>query len=399
MSDWIESFIEATGGTRTAESFRLWAAIGTLASALERKIWTETDVDRLYPNLYTVLAGLPASGKTNMIRESRKMLVSITDIKLGPDAPTPASFMDALENSGKASINGSGNIYVSAMTVLCEEFGVLIPKYNENFLASLSKLYDNGPMHTEPRRTSKSTSIENPTVNILAAATPAALGNFPDAAWGEGFTSRVIFAYGVAPTAYRSVFKKRSAVNLTMLQKRLNEIFYEIHGEMIWEDEAQSAFEHWYNVEKMAPIPTYGRLVNYNGRRDLHVMKLTMISAISAGHGLTVTLSDFLRGREWLLEAEKTMPDVFRAITMKSDAQLIQDLHHHLYRIYSKVAREKRIAIPEHEIWRFLETRTTSDKIPRIISAAESAGRIRRGLMDKSWLPNTIDETYIGDSQ
>jgi len=320
------------------------------------------------------------------------MLAPIKGLFLGPDAPTKASFIDSLEASAKVSTNGSGMTIFSAMTVLCEEFGVLIPKYDDSFLATLSKLYDNGPIHTEPRRSVKSSRIENPTVNILAAATPAALSTFPEAAWGEGFTSRVVFVYGTTPEVYRDMFAKRPESDIESLQKELDRLFNELHGPFEWEDEAQDAIRHWFNDEKLAPTPTYGRLVNYLGRRNEHTMKLSMISAVSAGNGLTVTLSDFLRGRQWLLDAEEMMPDVFRAMKQKSDTQLIQDMHQAMWQEYAKIARDKRVDMDESWMWNYLREKVTSDKIKTIITAAEKSGLIRpSGLLPGKWAPAPID--------
>jgi hypothetical protein len=179
--------------------------------------------------------------------------------------------------------------------------------------------------------------------------------------------------------------------DMTRLKAQLGEIYNDLYGEVEWEIAAQDAYNYWYNDEDMAPKPTYGRLINYNARRSEQVTKLAMISAISAGHGMIVTLADFIRGRRWLLDAEKTMPDVFRGITQRSDAQTLADLHYHLYIIYSRVARDKRKAIHEKVLWDFLESRATSDKIPALIQAAERTGRIRRDLVPKFWIPNELN--------
>jgi len=392
----LDTFMNLTENIRSAESFRLWTGITTLASVLERRVWTVTDApDPLCPNLYTVLAGAPASGKSIMVSISRRLLSALAKpggIYLAPDNPTKASFLDSLENSMKISINGMGIPMYSAMTVLCRELGVLISKYEKEFVADLTDIYDNPPAYSAPRRTSKSVIIEAPTLNILAAATPDAIGDImPESAWGQGFTSRLIFIYGPAPKMYRDMFSKRPETEMENLRQDLAIYFNELHGEFEWEDKAQDAIRHWFNVDNMAPVPTYGRLVNYCGRRNEHVMKLSMISAVSAGRGLTVTLADFERGRKWLLDAEETMPDVFRAMAQKSDSQLLQDCHQWLYVRYNNVDKNKRLAVNENEIWGWFENKTTHDKIPGLFLAMEKTGRMRKALLPGSWIPNPLD--------
>ena len=393
--DWIDSFMNLTETLRSPQSFRLWTAIATIASVLERRVWTETDVKPLYPNLYTVLAGAPASGKTIMVNVAKEMLMPLVKpggIYIGPDNPSAASFMDALAASSKISINGMGMPLYSAMSVMCTELGDLISKYDKDFVAKLTTLYDNPLNYSMPRRTSTSITVEAPTINILAGATPDAIGDIiPESAWGQGFTSRLVFVYGGIPQLRRSIFTRRKDSDMTVLKTELRRFFEELHGEFEWEPDAQRAMEHWFNDEKMAPIPTYGRLVNYCGRRDVHVMKLAMISGVSSGNGLTVTLSDFRRAQRWLFEAEETMPDVFRAMAQKSDTQLLQDAHHWMYVRYSRVAREKRLPMKEREIFLWFENKTTSDKIPGLIQAMERTGRMRRGLISGDWIPNALD--------
>lgn len=382
--------MERTNSLRSPRSFRLWAGISTIAAVLERRCYTVTDQDPLCPNLYTVLCGSPASGKSIAVNESRKLLAGIKGLYIGPDNPTDAAFKDSLNDASKISMNGSGLALFSAMVVLCREFHVLIPKYNDSFLADLADLYDNPPIYSSPRRSSTSLRIENPCVNILAASTPAALGSFPESAWGEGFTSRVTFIYGTSPTFKRDILKKRSSIDMAKLAKQLEEFFNELHGEFTWEEDANDAINHWYNVENLAPVPTYSRLANYNGRREVHATKLSMISAVSAGNGLCVTLNDFRRAQQWLFEAEKTMPDVFRAIMQKSDTQLLQDAHYAMLMEFGKLSIADRKAIDETFLWKFFEERAAHEKISGLIQTMEKTGRMRAGFLKGEWLPNPL---------
>jgi Protein of unknown function (DUF3987) len=396
VSDWITEFLALTDGTRSPFSFRLWTAIGTIAAVLERRVWTVTDApDPLRPNLYTVLAGGPASGKTIMVSIARKLLVSLVKpdgVFLGPDNPTKASFMHALEASGKVSINGMGVPYYSAMTVLCRELGVLISKFEKDFVADLTDIYDNPDNYSSPRTSVKGTNVPAPTINILACATPAALDDIiPDNAWDQGFTSRVIFIYGAAPGVYRDMFSRYRDTDAEALKTQLKTFFHELHGEFEWEPEAQDAIRHWFNEEKMAPVPTYSRLVNYQGRRNEHLMKLSMISAVSAENGLCVTLSDFRRAQKWLFDAEEAMPDVFRAMRQKSDAQLLQDCWYWMHGRYYKISRDKRVAIPEKEVWSWFEDKTTHDKIQGLMTAMQKTGRMKPGNFAGDWVPANLD--------
>lgn len=383
--------MDLTSGLRSPESFRLWTAISTIAAVLERKVWTDTDApEPLRPNMYTILTGMPASGKGMSISTSRRLLAPIGGLRLAPDNPTKRTFLNELQAAAKANMNGFAPY--SAMTALVPELSVLISKYEKDFVADLTHIYDNPEKYTAPRQTSDDVNIDQPTLNILAGATPDALGDIiPETAWGQGFTSRIVFVYGTTITTRRNVFRKNSDIDFTPLQKRLETFFNDLHGPFDWEEPAQIAWDSWFNDEEMEPVPTYGRLVNYVGRRNEHVMKLAMVSAVSAGHELTVTLDDFRRAQKWLFDVEEHMPDVFRAMAQRSDTQLLQDLHQYMYGKYSSVLPQNRRAIQEPEMWQFLEDKTPSDKIANLITSAEKIGYIRRGLNAGEWIPNALD--------
>jgi hypothetical protein len=366
---------------------------------LERKGWTWLDAHQpLYPNQYIILAGNPASGKTLMVSLAKLILNDLATtpngIFLGPDNPTKASFLKEFEKATKLPINGVRVPIYSAMAVLCMEFGVLISRFEKDFVADLTTVYDNPPLYTSPRKSVEGAKIDGPTLNILAAATPDALADtIPEIAWSQGFTSRYIFVYGNSPKTYRDMFARPKKYDLTNLQTKLKEYFYDLQGEFIWDDDAKDADRHWFNEEDQFPVPKYGRLLHYVGRRHEHLAKLAMVSAVSAGHGLNITLSDFRRAQKWLFAAEKTMPDVFRAMHQKSDKQILTDAHQWLYDKWFAVKVEDRKPIAERELWLWFEDKVPSDKIAGYVISMERTGRMRKGIPGE-WIPNTFDKFY-----
>src|SRR6266481_9773574 len=53
--DWIEAFMDYTGGLPSPAIFRLWAGISTLAGAQERRTRVMSAGRPIYPNLYVLL--------------------------------------------------------------------------------------------------------------------------------------------------------------------------------------------------------------------------------------------------------------------------------------------------------------------------------------------------------
>lgn len=343
-----------------------------------------------------MLTGGPRSGKSLAVKEARKLWKTIPGFAIGADNPTKSGLTKDISLSLRTYMNGADSPYVfSSLAVPCEEFGNLITKYDNEFLSFLSHIWDNPPDYQTSRTSVQSFNIDAPNMTILAGVTPDALGStFPDLAWGQGFTSRVLFIYAERPKIdTTNLFQKRVEPATTELAEQLGKI-YNLYGEAVWTPSAMDALVEWSGAD-MPPVPTHSKLRFYNGSRLAHTIKLSMISAISARRELSVELEDFERARSWLLEAETFMPDVFRAMAQKSDLEVISEMHIHLRRLYDRRTVAQRVPIEDEILWEYLAMRETSERIPRIIEAAERGGWIRRAGMRNGrpiWIPRPLNE-------
>ena len=386
--DWIDEYVEATKLVPSPELYRRWSAITAISGALERKVWTTGSAGDIYPNLFTVLVGPPASGKDNAIRPIRELWAKINLLNLAPDNVTKASLIDVLSRSMRTVMNGSATPYIfSALSVPAPEFGVFFTHHDTEFLSVLNHIWGSPPSYREERRTAGIIEVNKPHLVLLAGTQPDYLNGFlPEEAWGMGFTSRLIFIYsGEHPKA--DLFALQAQQSSTLLPG-LKKIF-DLKGEFVWSKNAIDELNAWHHANG-PPTPTHSKLAHYNGRRSLHVLKLSMISSVSRSLELHVTVDDVERARDWLLEAEKVMPDIFRAMGQKSDVQILTDMHYHLYRLWSSVAVEKRKPLTDKDVYEFLHSRAPSERIPRLIDTAVKTGYIRKGTYPDEWIPENM---------
>ena len=61
------------------------------------------------------------------------------------------------------------------------------------------------------------------------------------------------------------------------------------------------------------PVPDHPKLIHYITRRRTHLYKLSMVASIDRSNALSLTQDDFNKALGWLIEAELTMPDIFKA--------------------------------------------------------------------------------------
>src|SRR5258708_12929487 len=91
----IESFVAATTNLESPEIFRKWAAIGSIAAALEQKVWLQTS-SALYPNLYVFLVAHPGAGKTRTVRALKRNFTELPEPHIAPTSPTPSTLLATL---------------------------------------------------------------------------------------------------------------------------------------------------------------------------------------------------------------------------------------------------------------------------------------------------------------
>jgi len=153
---------------------------------------------------------------------------------------------------------------------------------------------------------------------------------------------------------------------------------------MSWSQDAATEIAHLHRTG-ILPIPTHSKLTHYTRARTLHLLKLTMVSAIARTGSKLIELVDVTRALAWLLEAERLMPDIFREMIGKSDTQVLEEMHYFVTAVWAK---EKTRQVLGETIRRFLLQRVPHEKVETLIMAAERANIIARvaGTQD-SWVP------------
>lgn len=376
QKDWIESFLAYTDGIPSPDIYRLWSGITTVAGALERRVWIDTARAKLYPNMYVLLVGRPGVGKSQAIGHCKDLWSSNKELKVAPDNLTKPALVDAIAAASRRLIRSAGELVeYHSLAVASSEFGVLVPAHDLEFLNTLNHIYDNPSNYRENRRSmgDNQVDISNPQLTILGGTQPAYLANLlPEEAWGMGFTARIIMVH--ASTVKRVSLFGASEARPELFGKLSRGIrdFGKLYGALEFEDEAKHVIEAWAHAG-CPPIPEHSKLENYNSRRVIHALKLTIVSAVSRGH-TRITLADFNRGRDWLLGVEQTMPDIFREMVNRSDVQVLQELHFFAWQLWIKT----KAPIHESRLIHFLQNRVPSDKILRVLEIAEKSGMLER---------------------
>jgi len=368
LGSWIESFLEYTEILPSPPLMRKWAAISFVAAAMERKIWVRSMGSDLYPNLYVFLVGPPGVGKGVAINAGERIIREVPDLMIGPTDMTAASLIDALHEAVRRVILRGEIPFAefNSLTILSRELGVLVPAWETTLMNNLTDIYDGFTIEQKRRGRDLKIKIKNPQVNLLGACTPSYLHDvMPSGAWDQGFISRSILIYSgdkVVPDPFAeealSSFMKRMETDLLHDLKTISSEF----GRLAFTTPAATAIKAWISGG-CRPEPEHIKLRSYNARRISHLLKLCMVASLSRRSDKIITIEDYSEALNWLIEAEASMPDIFKAMTSGGDSSAMEEAWNYVWTLYSK---EKK-PIAEHRVVHFLRERVPAHAVMKII--------------------------------
>lgn len=391
LASWIESFEYFTRNRQAPALFRKWAGIACIAGTLERKIWVKAFGQLLYPNMFVVLCGGPGIGKTVAIRETEFFWRSLPGLFVAPDSVTRASLIDDLMAARRKILRVQENppfVEFHSLQCAAEEFGVFVPQYEGEFINTLNKIYDCGKQFEESRRGNKGErkKFNNPQLTILGGTTPSYLkDSLPEGAWQQGFTSRIVLIHSGEVVSIEPWTEYASDEKLQEDLIHDLKIIFNQYGQLHWEERSAAAFRAWY-VGGREPVPDHPKLEHYLPRRHTHLLKLCSVFSLARSNSLVITLEHYQEALNTMIEAERHMADVFKAMSLGGDSSIIDETYRFLWQLYAK---EKK-PISEHRVIYFLIQRVPSysaDKIlemmisSQIIKIGEIGEKGRRGLL------------------
>lgn len=382
--DFIQQFMFLTEGALSPDIFRRWSAISLVGGALERRVWIKNGPRVAYPNLYVLLVAAPGIGKQviDTVRDLWKEVfepgMKLRAFHVAPHNMTKASLLDSLAKAKTTRLTPDGPaITYHSLLVAAEEFSVLLPTYDLEYIGALNYVFNNPSDYTETRRTGtvRELSIEHPQLNILGGAQPSYfIATFPEEAWATGFARRLIMVYSAEETI-RNIFEEQDIPeSLRESVKTQLGVISQLWGQCKIHPQAQQCFLDWH-MAGGPPVPGHSKLAHYVRSRSHHLLKLSVISAVARTGELVIHHCDMERALAWLLEVEALMPDIFREMIGKSDQQVIEELHYYVTATWAKTKQK-----PVHSslIYHFLHQRLPSEKIEKVFLIAERSNVIAR---------------------
>lgn len=375
LPSWIDAFVERTANLESPTLFRKWSGITAISAVLEQKVWVKT-TSELYPNIYVVIVGAPGTGKTRAIRAVKGYLHEVPDFRFAPISLTGAALVDALAEAKRFTIRlPDPPLEYNTLLIAPDEIGAFMHKYDDEMIALLSAFYDPDPYSQRRRGKDINITIKRPQVCILSGSTPSNLLHLmPEGAWDQGFTSRMMMIYSDEQIIGDDFADNELHLSADLIHdiKIINSLI----GEFKVTEDYRKAVNNWRSLGE-PPGVSHPKLIHYATRRRAHLYKLSMIAAVDRSNALLLTKEDFNRAMGWMLEAERTMPEIFKVGAVGADARAMDEIYNY---VLLEAGEE---GLPESALVRFAAERLPANSVMRALAIMEQSGRIKAIGFDK----------------
>lgn len=357
---YLNDYMEMVEESESPRLFHIWSAVSAISAALGRRCWLPWGFGSIYPNMFVVLVGAPATRKSSAARLGGRLVRQVTGVKFGPTDTggqrqgIVAVMADQGKNVEELFLRGSRLVdrdnSLAALTMdeigeltteppedddspaphsmdkhhvmlVASEFTSIVGQANTGMLEFLTAMWD-GDTYDYGLKGSR-TVLKDPLVGIIGGTTPIMLaGALPAAAGGQGFLSRAILVFGARK--YKQV--PTPVAPDEEITGRVKDIIASVwsqrHGPFVESNDGRGFRESLYIKPLGISDP---RFSHYGERRNDHLIKLAMCLAAANGTDV-IGIDEYEEANRILSATEVGMPDALGEFGLSPLAQLKQRL-------------------------------------------------------------------------
>lgn len=321
LKSWLEGYLSYVKETEPHTRYHIWVAIMLVAASLGRKANIIMGPETFFPNLYIVLVGPAAGGKSTAIRYGQKLLEKADTVIIAPAGRvTDQQLYVELEDAGRAvQWPGGGTFQHHTMLVIASELVMFLgetkgtsKKAGTDRLADMCALYDEDAFTYRTKGSGVNTVI-NPGLFLLGATTPLWItSSMPTLAIAGGPTSRTLFVYSAGkekliPLTQMKPFDVKLEAELIHDLREISKLI----GTFTTTANAAKFYENWYsNIHPTLDLKDQ-RLETYLGRMPIMLVKTAMCLSACRDNSMIITEKDFVGALRMLNNANRHMGKAF----------------------------------------------------------------------------------------
>ena len=338
--------------------FITWNYYFMISSCLARRVWWGSSDFPVYPNLYIIIVGPPACGKS---LPSNKMAEIVKDLKVvkvlkdgtpveshlvsaSSDSTTLESLYVDLVKATKSELTPDKKYYVHASMTFCitNELGTLFATNTNDLIRFLNQGYDCSKSFIRSTKNHGTDIISNICINLIGCCTIEFIKeSISSRLINEGFTSRVIFLWGEKPRKRTTeiIISPEQQAELEIIKEHLHKVAM-LYGNVKMTPDAYKLFDEWTQTKQDTPINSDPKLQHYYGRKKIHLVKLAMAIHFSDKLTMQIDKEDLEEALKILAIAELDMPNALNSKALNPIAELAEA-------ILSQVQKTKKLTMVE----------------------------------------------------
>jgi hypothetical protein len=279
---WFTDWLGVWPLAESPRSYILFSGMACLGAALGRKTYFSLDVHRVYPLLNLLLIGPSGIGKSTAMRDiAVNHLIPMVPEELRPALLTGKSTKEAIHQD---------LVVAPKSIILASELANLFSKekYNEGMIPYFTDLLDLAPARVRTK-SGGNLVIQRPECCVMGGSTKQWLQDMLPSTAGEGgFLPRFLIVK--EDYKYQRIADPRRHMNDAQrkdLEIAREQVIYDFvklirisEGLIDFADyEASDTYSSWYNTF----MPESGALAPFAARAGAHVLRLSLLIAISCG--------------------------------------------------------------------------------------------------------------------
>lgn len=372
--------------------------LSLIAACLQRRVWLAGGDWKIFPNLYLIFVGEPATGKTNAARVNFNMLDRLRDdrkeliIKLAPNTVSVEALIRKLSFGVKFFTDEYGKQHPhTSINVISEELANLLKKNDQQLSKFLIQGYDSGDYEKELKGDGKVNAVEfirNMCINFLAATTPRDMNNFMNLGLlDDGFLGRAIFIWGGKPLEKKLFFipNPEQIQDLLYVEQYIR-CLTTVCGECTLSPEANEFLNNWY-LKSDIVLNDDRKLVHYYGRKKINAIKISMCHHFAdCYNSRQIGIESVKKALETLARAELDMHKALASAAINPMHTMAELIYNFLQERKLRNPKEESKWIKNEEEFRIIFNAEGNDKVIKgaveyLLISKKLIARLKNGVL------------------
>lgn len=391
MKELLDKYLACLGRNECPTQYHRWTLLTMIAALIGRKAHIQFGYMNVYPNLYTILIGPPATKRSTAIKMGLRFITRAGYDRLSADAPSKEALWHDMAKLDEGWI-----------LIAQDEISDFIGKDAAAFTNSLCKMYDNPEHYKVRKRGSGGFDINAPTITIMGATNHSKLHEaFGANALEGGFLSRC-FLINAKDKRLKVPFPTPLDERLMgEISDKLSSIYHAAPAELTLSSSGMEAVEAVY--EKYPGIMDR-RFEYYDNRRHMSLLKMCIIVCVSRGH-IIIDRDVVIEANTLLHIAEIRMPKAlgeFGRSKVVAKNQVVLNLIQNAYEPISLETVYTSVSTDFDNLNDLMQTLSALEQSGKVQSfLTEETGIIHYATVDdvNRWSQDLIDYRYLTDEE